>query len=169
MNYQQKNMLLIIGSLLLAFIAYQFSFSKTLNAASQNKQLQQKLIEAKSANQRIQQLEQQLATLDGNVRTEGYNPEVLFRAISQFCTQNDLKVLTFPQANNLENGNYEMITNEVEISGAYQDIVQLAYLIEQGKKLGRLASLSFKKEKNLRTKTTILKGKLYIQNIISKN
>lgn len=167
LSYRQRNLLLIVGTILLGFIAYQFSFSKTLQAANQHEQLSQKLIEAKSASSTIQRLEQQLAKMNGNVNSEGYHPDKLFQVISQFCVKNDLKVLDFPEATKVTNGNYEVITHVLEVSGNYANIVELAYLVEQERKMGRISSLNFITEKNIQTKSKILKGKFYIQNIIS--
>jgi len=166
-SYRQRNLLLIAGTVLLGFIAYQFSFSKTLEAASLNKQLSQKLIQANSASSDIQRLQEQVNQLNGDVNTESYHPDKLFQVISQFCTKNNLTVLDFPEAVEITNGNYKVITHTLDVSGNYSDIVQLAYLIEQEKKIGGVSSLNFETEKNIQTKSKILKGKFYIQNIIS--
>jgi Tfp pilus assembly protein PilO len=167
LTFRQKNIGLFIGTILLGLIAYQFSFSKTIDAYQKHNHQKATLTKAQSASSLIQKYQTELAKLEQQTNFTAYSEENLFRAISQFATENNLKVLAFPQAERIVNGEYEVITNYIEVSGNYKSIVELSYMIEHKRKLGRIASIEYKTEKNIQTRQTILKGMLYIQNIIS--
>lgn len=168
LTYRQKNIALLIGTILLGLVAYQFSFSKTIDAYQKSNQQKKTLAKAQSAGSQIQTYQAELAKIKKQTNFTAYNEENLFRAISQFAIENNLKVLAFPKAERISNGEYEVITNYIEVSGSYKSIVELSYIIEHKRKLGRIASIEYKTEKNVQTKETILKGMLYLQNIISK-
>ena len=169
LTYRQKNILLLIGTILLGFIAYQFSFSKTIGEYQKYQTQTQTLEKAQSASTQIQQYQVQLAKLKQQTNFTKYSEANLFSQISRFATDNNLKVLAFPQGQSVENGEYEIITNYIEVSGNYKAIVELSYMIEHQKKLGRVASIEYVTEKNIQTRETNLKGKLYIQNVIPKS
>jgi Tfp pilus assembly protein PilO len=167
LTYRQKNIALLIGTILLGFVAYQFSFSKTIGAYQKYNHQKETLVKAQTASSQIQLYQTELSKLKQQSNFTAYNEDNLFRAISQFANENALKVLAFPQAERIENGEYEVITNYIEVSGSYKSIVELSYMIEHKRKLGRIASIEYKTEKNIQTKETMLKGMLYIQNIVS--
>lgn len=163
-TYRQHNLALLGTTVLLLALVYSLSIRRTLTMAQQHKSMRQNIERAASAPSEIQQLRSQLNTLQRSA-LQSYDREQLLEAITNFCRSNDLLVTTFPEASIVQEGASHIITNEVEVEGAYTQIVRLVYLLEQGEKLGSVSSLAFFTHKNRRTKRMNLRAKITLRNL----
>lgn len=162
--YYRKSFLLGIGIILLLFI-FQWNIRPTLKERSTYIQYQTQLQQASSSPAQIQKLEKELEALKKNNKQSNYTPELLLEKVSSFCKNNQLKLEYFPQAIHLNQGNKQLITNEIKVSGSFQKMVQLTHFIEQDTKLGSTTSIRFSQEKNPRNRNQKLIANIIIQNI----
>jgi len=166
---KQRFQALILGISLLLIVAYFFSFRNTINAFTLSSNNSQALEEASSAPMQIKQLRNQLALLEESLVQSNYNRQALFEAVNTFCESHELKLDYFHPEQRYIHDDYQIITNKVEVEGAYKNIVELIYYLEQEQKLGHIASTNFERKEERRTKRKYLTAEIYIQNIQTAN
>lgn len=165
---QQRFYYLLGGFAFLLIISYQFSISKTLEYYGKYSKNQQSLTAAASAPQQIQHYQKLLAGLAGNGQEGDYDRAHLFEVVNTFCRKNNLKLSQFPPEEERAQNDYQILTNQIEVEGNYVDMVKLGYELEFVKKLGHIASASFKQERDIRTRRRFLKGVFYLQHLTQK-
>lgn len=160
-----KWMVVIIS--LLIFCAWKFSFSETWNLYSLYKKNKIQLNLVSSAPAQIAQLEAQIVQLENGLQAKAYNRKELFEEINNFCRNQNLQIVNFfPEQEEVVDG-YKIITNRVQVTGSFKNIVQLTYFIEMGKKLGHISSSSIIKQTDLRSKQVSLVCDLFIQHYLT--
>lgn len=157
---------LLIGFTLLWFLAYQFSIKNTVEQLGLYLQNQQKLELAAKAPEQIQQFQEQLNQLNANQQYQLYDRSNLFEEVNTFCRENKLSLSNFSPEEMRQQGEYQIFTNQITVQGKYVDMIKLAYALEFEKGLGHLASASFSRQRDLRSRKTYLEGNLYLQNLV---
>ena len=162
---KRKTAGLFLGFLIISLIAYQLSFSKTLENYRQYQINKKILEEAASAPSQIQQYQTRLVSYDKQFQQTTYDRATLFEKVNTFCRNNQLNLTNFaPEIRNKQQ-DYEVITNEIVVRGKYNEMVQLAYHLEQTTQLGHIASSSFKTVKDVQSRRQYLEGSIFLQNI----
>lgn len=146
-SYKRKNQLLWLGSLLFLFIAYQFAFSKTINAYRnyryfKNNSQQSAQIKDEQAllNARASKLDQ---TFSSGSDTLQFRDNIL-TMMSDFAARNNLLVTAVPESGTIiTEGNMIISHASFFIEGAFADLVRLANEIEKNIAFARVSSASF--------------------------
>lgn len=160
--------IMLIGIILLFLFAYQFSFKRTIELIDTYQSGLSTMSKAANAPEKIANYKSQINLLEASLKTTNYDRETLFDAIHLFCVDKNLSLSNFLPEQKKTQGELELITSPIEVSGGYFEIVQLAYFIEQEEKLGHIASIDFEKKKNLKTKKEKLIASIYLQNVFPK-
>lgn len=164
-NAKQRFRFLLAGMGLLLILAYCFSIRNTIAAYLLFKKNKKSLQEASNAPHLIRQFQEQLTVLESLLIQSDYDRQLLFETVNTFCDKYGLRLDYFHPEKRFTHNDYEVITNQIKIEGAYKDITVLIYHLEQEKKLGHIASVSFDKQEERRTKRKYLTADIYVQNI----
>lgn len=163
-NPRNKLIGLCIAAFLLSWAAYNFSFARTLEVRRQVLKDALRISQLRDAPRQIEQFEKLLAGFNPNQEYSIYNREQFFEEVNIFCRENDLQILYFHPEQRRNVQNFQLITNQLEIQGDFKNIVQLVWHIEHEKRLGHIASASYKTMEDKRTGKIWLTGSFFIQN-----
>jgi len=89
----------------------------------------------------------------------------LLEKVTAFCRKHRLLITSFPEAGEQIRSNYAVLTHQIEVEGAYKDMVKLVYMLEQIEVMGVVSSLKFATYKDRRSKQKKLKAKLVLRNL----
>jgi Tfp pilus assembly protein PilO len=163
-TYRQHNYALLGLFLILMLLAYCINIRSMLHSYKLYKSQQQKLSRVRNASQDITQLRTHLKTLQKTLQRP-YDREYLLEELTTFCREHNMLIKNFPIAQKVTEKNYPIITNEVDVQGDYLNIVSLAHMIEQEKKLATISSLSFCLVKDRAKQQQFLHGRLVLRNV----
>ena len=162
---KQRFWLMCIAFAVLAVFAYSLSIHKTIMAYSTYQANNKALTEASTAPAQIQRFQAKLNQFNQSFQRIDYDREQLFEAVNTYCREHNLSLSKFhPEERTIQN-DFEIITNQIEVQGAYKDMVKLVYELEYVQQLGHVASTKFDKIVNRRTKEEVLTAEIYLQNI----
>lgn len=161
MNSKTKNIILVVGFIILLMVSYRFAISKTLKLKSEYKSL---ILEEKV----LQEMPKQLELLHQKQR---YYDSILNRfelsgsslqnnllkTINSYAKEHQLKVVSFFEPHLLSQDDFTIKTYGFTLEGNFEAIQNLVYILEQHTKFGEIVNLHFEKKKNLKT------GKFYLQ------
>jgi Tfp pilus assembly protein PilO len=163
-TYRQHNYALVVAFFVLMLLAYSTNIRNTINTYQQYNANQKRLKMAQNAAQDIARYRSDLRSMQQTTQ-KPYNREYLLEQITTFCRDHDLLIKSFPISQKVVENNYPIITNEIEVEGNYPDIVSLAYMIEQEKRLSSISSLSFNLVKDRIKQQQFLHGRFILRNI----
>ncbi len=163
-DYRQALYALLIGFLLLAVLSWQLNFKKTFNLWKANQKYKERLEASVHSSSQIPLLEKQKKQMEASaLRT--YDRDLLLEKVSEFCKNNKMLLLNFPETERHDANNIVYMTNLIEVQGSYKDILQLAYLLEYSERMGAVVSLKFNRVEDRMEKKTWLRGSIILRNI----
>lgn len=161
MTKQQKNIVLIIGFIVVVYICYQFAISKTFEQKTQYDALSKEVVLSKNAPKRLSLLKQKEVYYDSLLTKYQLDDSSiqnnLLKVINAYAYANNLKVVSFLEPHIITKNDLTVKTYDFTLEGQYNAINQLIYKLEQQTKFGEIISLYFEKKKNFRT------GRYYLQ------
>ncbi|MEM8908239.1 MAG: hypothetical protein AAGD05_10375 [Bacteroidota bacterium] len=163
-TYRKKNQYLLGGTVLLLVLIGWVSIRPTWALYKESRQLVEEQNRAATAPAEIARYQQQLANLKAST-PQPFQRALLLEQVTSFCRQNNLLITAFPEAHQNMRSNYSVLTHEIEVEGAYRDMVRLVYLLEQEATLGVVSSLQFHRFKDRATKKQKLRAKLVLRNL----
>ena len=163
-SYKQKNIALLAAALIGCIAIYFINIKKTISHYQGYQNKKEQLSRVSNADELITQYQMQLAKFQQK-NQKSYDREALLEEVTNFCRANQLLVKTFPQAQRVEQNNYPIITNHIEVEGAYKEIVKLVYLLEYEEKLGSVGSLKFYTKKDRYKKKNFLRANIVLRNL----
>ncbi|MBN1339750.1 MAG: hypothetical protein JXA03_10530 [Bacteroidales bacterium] len=171
-TYKQKYRALIVITLLLAWVIYSFALQRTLSLAASCRDLQEEMEHVGSLDERVKELSSQVRQLDallGSSDTTGKDfSRLILEKAGSFCENNGITLTGMPRENVTEKEGHLVTSNVVVVEGDYCSLLDLVYHIEQVWKLPGLAAADFYSVADLRSGTSTLKVKLYLQNVRKK-
>lgn len=172
MNLKQRNTILLLGFVLLIWIAYVFAFSKTIQAIQQYRKLKQQDELFTSASQNLNNLKQQISYYNSQlnkyqISSESSYQNNLLNTINEFSKEHKLKIINFknPVLFKLNNSAIQE-TYIFTVESDYISMVNLIYKLEQYHNFGEIVSVNFNKKKNYRTQVKYLQCKIYLQRVL---
>jgi hypothetical protein len=170
-SYKTKFKFLIVFFIILSIAAYKRSFSNLLSLYSENRDLKAKneLIKTQRPDSDI--LKKQLLNLDKLIGKEGIEKEKIQQEIVNFLVKYSPEVLIYDlkpiHSFNEEGIDYQIYTFQLDLTGSYNQLAQLAYAFEKEFEYSKIISLKFYIDKK-NNKTEVLHLKLIFQNYESK-
>jgi hypothetical protein len=170
LSYERKFQLLILFSVLLGLVVYQFALSKTISLYKQNIQLNAKIKEASTAPAQFASLRKKLNSIDKVLQNQQNDStqnthDILLSTLSKYCKENNTTLKTFPETSFDKQGNFEIQTNTFTVQGNFTNLLQLVYLLEQKQRAGKISSVSFESFRDINTQKNILTASAYLQTI----
>jgi len=171
-SLKQKNSALLLGSILLLWLGYHFSFSKTFELKSQYKTLLKEQALFTNVSQKLIALKQQNVYYDSILKSKRISSESSFQngllqTINAFADTTNIKIVTFNNPHIYKTDNTVFNTFSFKVNGSFSKITQLIYELEEHYKLGKIISLHFEKKKNYRRSIQYLECTVLLQRIES--
>lgn len=174
MNYNQKNIVFLIGFILLVVMAYQLSFSKTTQIKKQYINLKFQDDQFALTSKNTNYLQNQHKYYDSILTKFQVSSEISFQhnllnKLHQFSKKNNLKIRNFEQPHIINlNKTTRQETYQFKVEGNYTSIIALIYNLEQTNKMGKIISSLFEKKKDYRTSKESLLCTILLQKIIQE-
>lgn len=165
MDYKKRYQLLLLGAGLFLVIAYWLAFGKTWRLRQEVVQLDQQRSSAGQAWQEIEHYEQQLAQLETKQGSGAFTQNQLFQTVTAFCQERQLAIQDLPESSIYKEQDLHILHNAIQVQGAFIPMVQLIYLLEQERRLGRVVSVDFETKRNPRSRQEELRATIHLQNI----
>lgn len=167
-TYKQRNVGLLILTLVFGYLIYGKAIKGTLALANDCAKLEEQLSLASSTPEELQLLKAELEQVNQVVRSDLSVQEAhqqLLEQLSRFCDANALHLKEFPEPHRFASKDFSIITSSAEIEGGYAPLVQLVNELEQHPKGFKVTSVKFFTHTDNRIKKTNLYAKIYFQNI----
>ncbi len=169
MTFRKKNIILIIGAVLLILLSWNLAIKETLGLKSKIENLQQKLTMVEQAPKQIARLENELNQIQGNSKLLYSSVltmrESLLSEITELSIKHNVKLKSFPEYFIQEKENFELTTSPIVLEGNYKELLSLMHEFEKENTSGKISSSHFKIEESRRTGKRTLFLTLYIQSI----
>lgn len=159
--------LLVAGTVVLYFAAYQFAFLETYTVFRDNSKLAAQLKNSDELPQLISKLERAILVLDRKTDKDTLASGSIQQQTIDFVTSfnGNIRLEETSAPVFVDNGDYSSETVKVMLSGSYHDLLQLLYKFEFSNVNGRIISCSFESKEVLADKRKKLFLNLYVQNI----
>jgi len=171
MSQKNKNIVLVLGLVLVVLIAYFFGISKTIEVSNQLSILKQKQQLYQSAPQQLALLANKEKALDQVLQENNLTGLSLQNNLLEVLNKESLihifKITAFNEPHKYfdETTKSTVSTYQFEISGSYNSIIQVIHNLEQKYSFGNVVHLNFKTKKNYRTRKKSLLCSVFLQRI----
>ena len=170
MSLKQKNIILIIGFIVLLWIAYQLSFSKTIELKKQHSKLKEEALLFENSTQKLLQLQKENQYYDSILKSKRISTDKSFQnnllsTINSFADSTNIKVVSFQNPHVFRQESAEIITYSFTLRGTFNQITQLIYQLEQQFKLGKVISVNYLKKRDYRRRSNYLECTILLQRI----
>lgn len=167
MTNKNKNILLIVGLLLVLMVCYELAFSKTFEQKEAYKNLQQEALLFKNAPLQLSILKQKEIYFDSllnkNQLVGSSIQNNLLKVLNVYATNNPLEIINFLEPHTIAKNELNINTYEFTVEGSYIDIINLTYHLEQKTSFGEIIHVNFEKKKNFRTGIDYLQARILIR------
>lgn len=168
-TYHQRLILTFVGGFFFLILIYNLSISDTLVLRTENNSMELQIETNQDAPEQIQFLKQKIGKLEQLIGSEISKDidihQLLLEMVTGYCQKNNIILKEFPQPFETEKNGYLTKTAKVVVEGDFVYLLKLVYHIEKNYKVGKVVSVDFKAEKELKTKIRKLQSTIYIQNI----
>lgn len=161
--------LFLVGILLGIILSYQLAIKKTVVLSAENKSQSLQLDSVKQGAIQINEIKAKLDKLRGQIGSQASsNMDVhqeILNTCSKFCAENNLLVREYPDKELIEIGSSKLEINKIVLEGSFHKALQLVFLCEKDKRLGRVVSVQFEKQKDVYAQKERLVTSIYLQNM----
>lgn len=171
LNTRLKLNLLFFGGAFFFVLIYNLSLTKTFSCYTETKVLEEKLKAKETLPKRIKVLEAEFKDYSpSNDSSDLENQqEELLNLVSNYCNQNSLLLKDFPKGIKGNESTYEICTQRFSIEGAFIPAIKLCNLLEKESKYGRVCSVNFLLQKDIKTGLESLLTTFYVQSVLKKD
>ncbi len=143
-TYKQKFMALLIVFVMLSITAYKRSFSTLFQVMKENRELNNQVNQLANKAKNSDKLIQEVAALDKLIGKEGMQSQEVQQQIVNFATKNaNVSISDLQPIHIADDGNYVISTNQIDVTGNVNQLLQTSYAFEQKFEWSRLASVNF--------------------------
>lgn len=165
-SWQQHLIALFTGAILMLLIAFQLPVQRSWSIYNEYSVGRKQIVQAAAAPIEVTRYQQQLKQ-QGPIANHTYDRELLLEKVTEFCREKELLVTGFPEAQQIEENGQAIVTNQIEVQGAYKSMVELLYLLEQDQKLGVISSVRFYTVKKRENQNELcLRGAIVLRNLV---
>lgn len=168
-TYKTKFKFLIVFIVILSIAAYKRSFGNLFDLYGEYRTLKQKNVAIVNQKPNVKKLTEQIAKLNQLIGKDGVEKDKIQRGIVDFLVQNGVSLAIFDMqpVHEFQLEEYSIYTFQLDVTGNYNQLQELAYRFEKDYNLSKIVSLKFYKEKK-NNKTDVLHLKLIFQNYENK-
>lgn len=172
-KYQNKLLLVVLGSIIVLLLAWNGAFKKTIVTYSNFRELTNSINSMEQNSQKKQLLLNEINQLNSvlGIGKEKMKTEAVFEELVNLCKSiENIRIINYPGIHQIEVNGYKVTTIFAVFEGNYSDLLTLVYQLERNKKTGRLVSIDLKKNKEIKRGIEFLSLTILLQNyeLISK-
>jgi len=168
MSQRSKNILLIFGFLAALVIAYNYSFSKTLELKKELRTLESKLLIKRNISSLNTQLLMREKFSDSILESHNLRNSSIQNNLLEFLNNkaenNSLEIVSFDPTHRIESEDGDELIFQIMLRGTYTNIEEVVHSIEQDYAFGELIHLQFQKKTDFRLRRTYLECLFIIRN-----
>ncbi|WP_299181202.1 hypothetical protein [uncultured Aquimarina sp.] len=171
MTQKNKNISLIIGLLLVLFVAYRYGFAKTFAIHQKVSKLENQKEIYESAPTQLAALankERQLDEILKNNNVEGNSLQNnILKILNTLSENSNFKIISFEKPHMyLDAGSQKTTTTyNFTLQGDYKSLINVVYGLEQNYSFGNIIGVNFQKKKNFRTGNRFLQCQILLQRV----
>lgn len=164
-SYKQKFYALIILFFMLSITAYKRSFHTLFEVISEYKMLSKKADDINKKSKNTGTLTNDIAYLDKIIGKEGVTKEMVQQGIVSFAStnSNNISISDLKPIHDFPEDDYHIITNQLDVTGNANQLLELAYNFEKKFDFSRMVSQNFYTTKK-NNKSEVLHLKMIFQN-----
>lgn len=164
-SYKFKFKFLLVFFIILSIAAYRRSFSNLILLYKENIVQREKKALMNNQTPNIKALSTQVARLDKLIGKEGIEKEKIQQEIIDFSVKNssEISINDLQPIHNFVYDDYQVYTYQVDLTGGYNELLDLTYKFEKQFDFSKIISLTFYTDKK-NSKKEILHLKLIFQN-----
>ncbi len=170
-NYKRKNQLLLAVIALAIVVIYNLSITKTIEKYKEYTGLKDKIKTVSVAPKAIDLLRDKIADINrffGKSSDNSISKRAqLIDYTSEYCKSSSLSLRLISEPVYQYKDKILIETNTLILQGSFINMIKFISSTEKHQNIGKISSLSFYKEKNIRTKKEKLLLQIFIQNIIN--
>jgi hypothetical protein len=164
---KQKFTIIATAMVVLIWVSYQFSFSKTIDLWKECKRLEQQQALIKAIPEQLPVLTGKIAQLEkilGNSGDGDFSTLILDQ-VNTLCQQNNVKLKEIPEKHVFNGENLIVETLDVNLQGSFSDQLRIISELEKGEAKARLRSIRLQTIINQSTGERKLQSTLFLQSI----
>jgi len=169
MTYKKKNIILLVGFILLLILSWNLAMVETFNLKNQIQMVNKELRSAENAPLQIAQLNRELNQIQGNSKLLYSSVlqmrEALLSELVQLTSKHRVNLKSFPEYFIQEKEDFELTTSPIILEGSFKNLLQLMDEFEKSNTSGKVSSALFRVEESRRSGKRTLYLTLYIQSI----
>lgn len=168
MKQQNKNILLIIGFLILAFMAYKFSILKTLEVRKQLSEIKHQINDKTSLAANYQGLVTRDIYLDSVIGSEKLKTSLqneLLEVLNNGSREFNFKIIAFNEPHKYIYDDQTETTLPFVLEGQYDGIETMLYSLENNYSFGTISHIKFERKKDFRLNKVFLECRVLMQNV----
>jgi hypothetical protein len=155
-TYKQKCAALLVVFLMLSYTAYKRSFKNLFEVYNENKELTLLSKEIASKSKSLDVLSMEITSYDKYLGNQNVARDLVQQEIISFSTQHKGISISDLQAIHIfTNENYSVYTNQLDVTGNINDLLQLAYDFETKFNFSRVVSTNYYKVKKNNSNETL--------------
>jgi hypothetical protein len=164
-SYKQKCIALAVIFVMLSVTAYKRSFSALFEVIGEYRELSAKSEDIRKKSKNLKSLEREIAWLDNEIGKGGVTKQVVQQGIVGFAAEkhSGVSINGLEPIHAFSDGNYNIITNQLDVTGKVNELLRLGYDFEKSFTLSRPVSMNFYKEKK-NNQSDVLHLKIIFQN-----
>jgi len=165
-SYKQKSYLLIIAFVLMLYLSYALSISKTLEVLADIDLMEKQVENTNNLPQRISVIKKELNKIEHllGINNDSSTTDILDK-VSKYCNSQKILLKELPQPETYIENDINIKTYVFTFEGSFHKLLLLLEMLEKKYTAGRVVSANFYINKDIRTKQESLYLKLFIQKI----
>jgi len=170
-TYKQNFFGIVVLFVVLIFACYKKTYKHIFEAKIQLNLVESKLNKANNSYNEVYMLKNEIRNLDNIIGGQSKTPEQVQQRILEFVSDyhDNIKISSIEDTHIINEDEFRIYTNSIEVEGSYFDLIPLMYNIEQEFKVSRVVSAKLFSIKNYRTNSKLLYLKLIFQNYEKSN
>ena len=172
MGWKNKNILLVLGFVLLLIIAYQFAFSKTLAIKKEINSLETKSIAFQNVGNLFATLDYRIRYADSilgknNLKNSSVQNNLL-DFLNRQSTTNQFTISDFSEPHRFTENEVTITSYRFSIVGGFRDILEMIYKLEQEQAFGKIVHIHFEKKRDYRMGKDFLECFVVVESLVSE-
>jgi hypothetical protein len=172
MSQRNKNILLVVGFLLLILIAYNFAFSKTIALKKQVDTLEQKTKSLSNYALLAANLEKREKFADSILNKNNINSSSIQNNLLEFLnilsSDGNFTISDFNEPHTFSENGATITSYQFTLKGNYNEVLQVIYSLEQKYNFGRVVNVHFEKKRDYRKERDYLECSVIVESLFSE-
>lgn len=169
MRGNKKQILFVLGFILILFVCYKLAIARTLIYRDNYKNLQKEAILFENTPRQLSVLRQKEAYLDSILTTYRLGDtsiqNSLLSAINSMADTSGVRVISFNEPHLFQQGELTVKTYGFTLEGNYGDILNIIYELEQKHRFGEITNLHFDKLRDYRRNRDYLQATALLKSL----